>query len=176
MQCALEEWVRIFFSVFSRRKWRVEKSGWGQAGPNVRRLDKWTRTCWLLSNSLHNSVYTSSFPFACVFISFLFFSVFLAVPCRSLKDEEPMNEKMTKKTKTVTKIQKEKRKKAPAQTQNATKTVMSPSWMTLVKTSTQQKLEKRIGSNTSKEARKKLKKRRGQPMSFAGSKRKGKLN
>ena len=38
-------------------------------------------------------------------------------------DEEPINEKMTKKTKTVTKILKKRRKKVTAQTQIATKTV-----------------------------------------------------
>ena len=48
-------------------------------------------------------------------------------------DEEPINEKMTKKT---TKSLKERLKKVTAQTQIATKTVKFPSWMTLTKTST----------------------------------------
>ena len=59
----------------------------------------------------------------------------------------PSTKKMTKKTKTVTQIPKERRKKVAAQTQIATKTVKFPSWMTLTKTQTRQKLKKKIGWN-----------------------------
>ena len=62
---------------------------------------------------------------------------------------------MTQKTKIVTKNPKERRKKVTFQTQNATKTVKSLSWMTLMETATRRKLKKKIGFDYIKRSTKK---------------------